>query len=71
MRIGECPKCRASKALTKHHIKPRRWVGKGRRNSHVVWICRECHDELEEMIPYERKKVGFYFEVVRQFGLSC
>lgn len=69
MRVGECPKCHATKKLTKHHIKPRRWFGKGRRNSSVVYICRECHDELELLIPYERKKVSFYYQLVANFGV--
>lgn len=64
-----CPKCDRLMILTRHHIKPRRWFGKGRRNNSVIYICRECHDELELLIPYERKKVSFYYEVIKQFGL--
>ena len=66
---GECPKCHCQKILTKHHIKPRRWFGRGKRNNSVIYICRECHDELELLIPYEKQKVPFYYQVIKQFGI--
>jgi len=66
-KCGVCPKCEEFKTLTRHHIFPRRWFGRGRRNGHYLYICRECHDELEGLIPYHKKKRGFYVEVVECF----
>lgn len=67
MPFGKCPKCRQNKHLTKHHVFPRRHFGRGNKNKTVVRICRECHDELEELIPYERQPIAFYPHIVNVF----
>ena len=64
---GVCPKCNEEKILTKHHVFPKRWFGRGRHNQEYLWICRECHDELELLIPYKKKKRNFYVEIVGMF----
>ena len=44
-----CPKCGERKALTKHHVYPKRYKAFSRRKVYV-WLCRDCHDELEILI---------------------
>jgi len=35
-------------------------------------LCRECHDELEKMIPFDEKKPReFYFVIVIEFLDLC
>ncbi|OJI08961.1 MAG: hypothetical protein COV08_02615 [Candidatus Vogelbacteria bacterium CG10_big_fil_rev_8_21_14_0_10_49_38] len=34
----------------------------------VIWLCRNCHDDLEWLIPHhQRKDRGFYFRVILAF----
>lgn len=62
---GVCPKCGVDKKLTKHHIFPCRHGG---RKEQVIYICRECHDSLELLIPYDEvDDIMFYYEVVITF----
>lgn len=66
MKRAECPKCKEVKPLTRHHILPRRFFKV--QNAPIFYICRECHDELELMIPVQQKKERhFYFEVINLF----
>ena len=62
---GVCPKCGLIRRLTKHHIFPKRFFGcKGP----IKYICRECHDALEKLIPFYvvlRKKR--YWEIYNDF----
>ena len=67
MCIGICPKCGEMKKLTKHHVLPKRHFGNGKKNPERLLICRECHDDLERLIPFERQPVPFYKEVVALF----
>lgn len=47
-KIGNCPKCgRENVPLTEHHIWKRSVWGP---NNHTVFLCRECHDELEAKV---------------------
>jgi len=71
MRIrGICPKCNEFTALTKHHIKPKRFFGK-RNNTDWIYICRDCHDDLEKLIPLkELQPVEFYYNVVELFLMT-
>ena len=48
MIAGYCPKCGLVKRLTKHHIYPQRFFGK---EGPTKLLCRDCHDELELIIP--------------------
>jgi C4-type Zn-finger protein len=43
-----CPKCHQIKPATKHHLLPVRFFGE---NPLYLWICRSCHDLLEDVIP--------------------
>ena len=49
--IGECEICHRYGALDKHHI-----YGAGKRNTSekygaVIWICRDCHNDLHHRHP--------------------
>jgi hypothetical protein len=70
MKYGICPKCKCECRLNKHHIKPVRFWGKGRHNNSILYICRNCHDLLEAMIPYEKQKVSFYYQILKVFGIE-
>ena len=45
---GICPKCLECRNLTSHHIYPKRFFG---HSQNILLICRDCHDEIEEIIP--------------------
>lgn len=64
-KIGLCPKCLEIKRLTKHHIFPKRFFGE---NDNVLYICRECHNSIENIIPlgYSLSK-EIYLNLTRQF----
>lgn len=66
MKIGECPKCKEIKPLTRHHIKPRRFFSSNNKN--ILLICRDCHNNLEFFIPQQQKMCdSFYFKIVELF----
>jgi len=58
-KYGECPKCHQRKQLTVHHILPKRFF----RSDETILICRECHDDLEMMIPVKERldEVKYYY----------
>jgi len=64
MKKGICPKCLAEKPLTRHHVLPRRHF---RENSEIVYLCRDCHSDLEKLIPYDRQSENFYIKIVADF----
>jgi len=33
----------------------------------IAWFCRKCHDELEELIPFELQPLTFYPAIVQVF----
>jgi len=45
---GYCPKCHEVKDLTQHHIWPKRFFRGGYGK---LSICRNCHDEIETILP--------------------
>lgn len=61
-----CPKCRLQKQPTKHHIFPRRHFGR-RTNNHILKLCRECHADLEKMIPFYKMHRDFYKHIIEKF----
>jgi extradiol dioxygenase family protein len=63
---GICPKCQDNAALTKHHIKPRRFFGR-RKNNEVVYLCAPCHNELERLIPRQKLSAWMYYAIVDYF----
>lgn len=62
-----CPGCTEWKKSTAHHIRPRRWYGRGQKNNHIVLICWECHCDLESYIPYRQMPDEFYPYIVKRF----
>lgn len=69
MSQGVCPKCHRCRPLTRHHVYPRRhrhhwhkWQQKT-----FVYICRECHDRLELLIPIPIQPPSFYTAVIEYF----
>ena len=58
---GICPKCFYNKRLTNHHVLPRRFFGG---NDSKLLLCRECHDEIELILPEHRELLPHeYYEV--------
>lgn len=64
-KTGICKKCKKHKKLTKHHIFPSRHFK--RRNNHFEFLCRECHDDLETLIPYRKMERWFYPFILKAF----
>lgn len=64
---GRCAKCHKLGLQTKHHLLPKRHYGNGRKNDKVLILCRKCHDEIERLLPYEKKSKNFYIEVTSKF----
>ena len=55
-----CGKCGAKKKLTTHHVYSMRHFGGARKSKDVATLCRNCHDEIELLIPYEKQDRWFY-----------
>lgn len=66
---GMCPRCGQLVWLTKHHVFPQRFFGKTEDgNVAVVLLCRECHDELELLLPeWERFSEKEYLAITFGF----
>lgn len=69
-----CPACKGkSYGLSGHHILPKRFFpqalgGCGSRNPSVIYLCRDCHDEIELEIPQdEMLRIREYFSIVEKF----
>ena len=41
-----CPRCLKRKAISQHHLIPRE-NGGGDNKENIIWLCGECHDEVE------------------------
>lgn len=52
--VAVCPKCMQVRSLTKHHLTPKRFFHK-KNNQNIIYICEECHKEIEAIIPRFRK----------------
>lgn len=59
-----CAKCSIQDNLTRHHIYPKRHF---RGSNSFLILCRDCHDEIEKLIPYEKQPKSFYKEIVERF----
>lgn len=53
-----CLKCRRNTRLTKHHIFPKRWYGKGGLNPEVATLCLYCHRNFEAILWNFETKTG-------------
>ncbi len=66
--IGVCPRCLHIRGLSKHHVFPKRFFGKGNGNRSVLLLCGECHEFIENIIPYSVKlNKGQYLELHQLF----
>ena len=66
-RIGVCPKCFKVRTLTRHHLTPKRFFNK-KNNKNILYLCEECHAEIEIIIPRWRKLTKeSYFELHKQW----
>lgn len=64
---GICPKCLYLRDLTKHHLYPRRFFGNGS-NSPILFLCRGCHDGIENLIPRDEPlQKEDYLQIAREF----
>jgi len=63
-KFGICPKCKEEKDLTEHHIYPKK---KFRGSQHTILLCRECHDELEKLIPFQKMPKYMYRYILDKF----
>ena len=50
--VGLCPRCLHIRCLSKHHAFPKRFFGNGSSNQSVLFLCGECHEDIEKIIPY-------------------
>lgn len=53
-----CPKCFEFKELTIHHCFPSRW-GKRVAKWTKLFLCRDCHNEIDNLLPTNRKMTRF------------
>ena len=60
-----CPKCLHIKPRTAHHVLPQRFYEAD--HSPLLYICADCHRELERLIPHEIQEEAFYFNIVKLF----
>ena len=58
-----CPKCKEIRIGTRHHVFPRRHFD----DPTILYLCRDCHDIIERMIPMRRKHKDFYIKITKQF----
>ncbi len=62
-----CPKCLQIREASRHHITPVRFFGSNQ-NSPILYLCRDCHDEIEKQIPQHHKlDREDYFEIAAEF----
>jgi len=60
----KCPYCkRMVKRRNRHHWLPVRFFGK---TDNWVWICLDCHKEVEKMIPQHRRLTVDKYERILQ-----
>ena len=62
-----CPKCLKITEGSKHHVLPKRFFGSNQ-NSPLLFLCRNCHSDLEDQIPQHHKlDREDYFEIAAEF----
>ncbi len=67
---GLCPHCLSIGRLTKHHIYPKRHYNK--KNAPVLWLCEDCHKEIEKIIPNKKtKKHELLALTIKFLGENC
>ena len=63
----KCIKCREYRKITRHHIYPKRHYGGGKKNQSYILFCRDCHDDIEKLIPHELIPHKFYTDIISVF----
>ena len=61
-----CPKCQQIKTGTKHHVFPKRHF-KRQKKPPIVYLCRDCHNGLEKLIPFYKMDKEFYINIILIF----
>jgi len=41
-----CPICKKEKAISPHHIRPRKFGGSDNKYN-IIWLCVDCHNKVE------------------------
>lgn len=53
--FGSCKKCKKNADLEDHHIHPKRYYQGGKDKCLVIFLCSDCHDEIEELLAEHLK----------------
>ncbi len=62
-----CAKCLQIREGSKHHILPRRFFNTNQ-NSPLLFLCRDCHNDIEKHIPQHTKlDRDEYFQIAVDF----
>ncbi len=61
---ARCPKCFRLRKMTVHHVFPQRHFGN---TENVIYVCRDCHDEIESILPERELKEGSYLKLHRKW----
>ena len=62
-----CPKCLKRGQNSSHHIYPKRHFGNGSVNRDIIRLCRDCHNDLELIIPFEKQPKEVYIDILGLF----
>lgn len=62
-----CPKCLKKEQNSSHHIYPKRHFGNGGINKDTIRLCRDCHNDLEILIPSEEQSREVYTDILGLF----
>ena len=65
-KLALCPKCMELRVMTTHHVFPKRHFGK-KDKEYRLDICRNCHDEIERILPFRELRKEEYLEIHRRW----
>lgn len=67
---GNCEICHRFRSLDKHHVFGAGFRSKSEKYGAVVWICRECHNDLHHKHPaqYEWLKKQWQRRLMEEHG---
>jgi hypothetical protein len=66
MKKGICERCGEYKWVNLHHIYPKEHFGtKG--NTELVRLCLDCHADIHDLLPKEKKEKTFYKDFIVKF----
>lgn len=61
--LSVCPVCLKVRQMTRHHIYPKRFFKK----SPKFWLCRQCHNTLEKIMPRKKMSREWYDSLLKWF----